>query len=46
LARRNTPHSSDLGKYRWVIERAESWLHKHRSHKLHYQVRDDIQKRP
>jgi transposase len=27
IARRNTPHGSGLGKYRWVIERTLSWFH-------------------
>jgi transposase len=26
IARRNTPHGSGLGKVRWVVERAISWL--------------------
>ncbi len=27
LAKRNTPHGSGLGKFRWVVERLFSWLH-------------------
>lgn len=27
LARRNTPHGSGLGVYRWVVERTLAWLH-------------------
>jgi transposase len=42
IAKRRTPHGSGLGKYRWVVERAESWLHKYRRLKLRYEVRDDI----
>lgn len=42
LARRNTAHGSGLGAYRWVVERAESWLHKYRRLKLRYERRDDI----
>jgi transposase len=42
LARRNTPHGSGLGVYRWVIERAESWVHQNRHLKLRYDRRDDI----
>jgi transposase len=42
LARRNTPHSSGLGVYRWVVERAESWLHQNRHLKFRYDRRDDI----
>lgn len=42
IAKRRTPHGSGLGKYRWVAERAESWLHQFRHLKLRYDVRDDI----
>ena len=42
IARRRTPHGSGLGKYRWVVERAEAWLHQYRRLKLRYEVRDDI----
>ena len=42
IARRRTPHGSGLGKYRWVVERAESWLHQYRRLKFRYEVRDDI----
>ena len=42
LARRNTPHGSGLGVYRWVVERAESWLHQNRHLKFRYDRRDDI----
>lgn len=42
LARRGTPHGSGLGKYRWVVERALSWLHMNRRLKLRYERRDDI----
>ncbi len=27
LARRRTPHGSQLGRYRWVVERFFSWIH-------------------
>ena len=40
LARRGAPHGSGLGKYRWVVERALSWLHQNRRLKLRYE-RDD-----
>lgn len=30
IARRNTPHGSGLGKFRWVVERTISWLHQFR----------------
>ena len=42
LAKRRTPHGSGLGVYRWVVERAESWLHQYRHLKLRYDRRDDI----
>jgi transposase len=42
IAKRGTPHGSGLGKYRWVVERAEAWLHQNRRLKLRYEVRDDI----
>ena len=42
IAQRRTPHGSGLGKYRWVVERAESWLHKYRRLKFRYEVRDDV----
>jgi transposase len=30
IAKRNTAHGSGLGKFRWVVERAISWLHQFR----------------
>jgi transposase len=42
LAKRRTLHGSGLGVYRWVVERAESWLHQNRHLKLRYDRRDDI----
>ena len=42
IPKRRSPHGSGLGKYRWVVERAESWLHKYRRLKLRYERRDDI----
>ena len=41
-ARRGAPHGSGLGAYRWVVERAESWVHQNRRLKLRYDRRDDI----
>ena len=38
--RRGAPHGSGLGKYRFVVERAESWVHQYRRLKLRYD-RDD-----
>lgn len=42
LARRRTAHGSGLGVYRWVVERALSWLHQFRHLKFRYDRRDDI----
>jgi transposase len=42
LARRRTAHGSGLGAWRWVVERAESWLHQYRHLKMRYDRRDDI----
>ena len=41
-ARRGAPHGSGLGKYRWVVERAESRVDQNRRLKLRYERRDDI----
>lgn len=42
LARRNTEHGSGLGVFRWVAERAISWLHQPRRLKLRYEKRPEI----
>ncbi len=42
LAKRGTAPGSGLGVYRWVVERAESWVHKYRHLKMRYDRRDDI----
>jgi transposase len=42
LARRYIDNGSGLGVYRWVVERAQSWVHKYRRLKLRYERRDDI----
>ncbi len=42
LAKRNTPHGSGLGKYRWVVERTISWLHGLRRLRLRWERRADI----
>lgn len=34
FARRRVPHGSGLGKYRWVVERFFSWLHRYRRLRL------------
>ena len=42
IAKRNTEHSSGLGKIRWVVEAAFSWLFKQRRLRVRYEKRDDI----
>ena len=42
IARRNSEHGSGLGKYRWVVEAALSWLFKYRRLRVRYEKRDDI----
>jgi transposase len=42
LARRNAPHGSGLGKYRWPVERTLSWMHQNRRLRVRYEKRDDI----
>jgi transposase len=42
IARRNTPHGSGLGLYRWVVERTLSWFHKPRKLRLRTERRADI----
>jgi transposase len=42
LARRNTPHGSGLGVFRWVVERTISWLHGLRRLRTRYDRRADI----
>jgi transposase len=42
LARRNSPHGSGLGKYRWPIERTLSWMHQNRRLRMRDERRDDI----
>jgi transposase len=42
IARRNTEHGSGLGKIRWVVEGAFSWLFKQRRLRVRYEKRDDI----
>ncbi len=41
LARRNTPHGSGLGAFRWHVERTLSWLHMNRRLRVRYEKRDD-----
>jgi transposase len=42
LARRQTPHGSGLGVYRWVVERTIGWLHQNRRLRIRYERRADI----
>lgn len=42
LAKRNTPHGSGLGVYRWVAERTLSWLHQFRRLRIRFERRADI----
>ena len=42
LARRNTPHGSGLGIYRWPVERTLSWMHQDRRLRVRDERRDDI----
>lgn len=42
IAKRNTEHGSRLGKIRWVVEAAFSWLFKQRRLRVRYEKRDDI----
>jgi transposase len=42
LAKRRTAHGSGLGKFRWVVERSISWLHKFRRLRTRFDRTDDI----
>lgn len=42
IARRNTPHGSGLGVFRWVVERTISWLHQFRRLRVRWERRADI----
>jgi len=42
LAKRRTENGSDLGVFRWVVERTLSWLHQFRRLRVRYERRDDI----
>jgi transposase len=42
LAKRETPHGSGLGKFRYVVERTLSWLHQQRRLRIRYERRSDI----
>ena len=42
IAKRNTPHGSGLGQYRYVVEAAFDWLFNQRRLRVRYEKRDDI----
>ncbi len=42
IAKRNTPHGSGLGVYRWVVERTIAWLHQFRRLRLRSERRPEI----
>jgi transposase len=42
IARRNTGHSSGLGRHRWVVERTFAWLHQFKRLLVRYDRRADI----
>jgi transposase len=42
LAKRNTPHGSGLGVYRWVVERTLAWLHQFRRLRIRYERRAEL----
>jgi len=42
LAKRNTPHGSGLGVYRWVVERTLAWLHQFRRLRCRYERRPEL----
>ncbi|MBL8877607.1 MAG: IS5 family transposase [Phycisphaerales bacterium] len=42
LARRRTAHGSGLGRFRWVVERTISWLHRFRRLRARYERNDRI----
>ena len=44
LAKRNTPHGSGLGVYRWVVERTLSWLHQFRRLRCRYERKSELHK--
>jgi transposase len=42
LARRNTPHGSGLGMFRYVVEQTQALLHQFRRLRTRFDKRDDI----
>jgi transposase len=42
IARRGIESGEKLGRYRWVVERTQSWLSRDRRLKVRYERREDI----
>jgi transposase len=42
IARRGIESGEKLGRYRWVVERTQSWLNRDRRLKVRYERREDI----
>ncbi len=42
IARRGVPHSSGLGKTRWVVERTFARLHQFKRLRIRYETRADL----
>jgi transposase len=42
IAKRLTEHANGLGKFRWVIERTHSWLHRFLRLRIRFERRADI----
>jgi transposase len=42
IARRGVESAERLGRWRWVVERTISWLHRWRRLRIRYERRDDI----
>lgn len=42
LAKRNVPHGSGLGVYRWVVERTLAWLHQFKRLRIRYERRPEL----
>jgi transposase len=42
IARKSIESSERLGRYRWVVERTISWVHRNRRLAVRYERRDDI----
>lgn len=42
IARKGIESKEKLGRYRWVVERTQSWFNRYRRLKVRYERRDDI----